>query len=92
MSSQINDGGAAFPKAHDPYPNCQNTYTPSATGMSLRDYFAAAALPGIIIATSAGQHIPTMQAGEKDLLSAITRDAYALADAMVAEAKGGDQC
>jgi hypothetical protein len=39
MSKQ-NDGGPAFPHAHEDYPFQH--------GMSLRDYFAAAAIPGLI--------------------------------------------
>jgi hypothetical protein len=47
--SEIKDGGPAFPKAHDPYPNCQNTVMPSTrNGMTLRDYFAGQALPAIV--------------------------------------------
>lgn len=49
----------------------------------LRDEFAMAALPSIIIATSAGQHTPCMIAGEATIYAAVARDAYKLADAMM---------
>lgn len=39
MSTPINDGGPAFPNADTVYPNGQVQY--GATGMTLRDYFAA---------------------------------------------------
>lgn len=56
-----------------------------AEGMSLRDYFAGQAVGIMITATSAGQHQPRIIEGEAHTLFAIARDAYAIADAMLAE-------
>jgi hypothetical protein len=44
MSNQINDGGAAFPIPNDDRPGAY----PAEPGMSLRDYFAAFALQGML--------------------------------------------
>jgi len=44
-----------------------------------------AALPSIILATSAGQHHPE---GDGDLIDLMARDAYAMADAMMDARKG----
>lgn len=78
------DGGPAFPATvfatRGPGLPAIQVPTP---GMSLRDHLAALALPAIITATSAGQHIPIMQPGEDHIRFAIARDAYALADAML---------
>ena len=46
------DGGPAFPKPLDPYPNVQCITTQqdaSSNGMSLRDWFAGQALIGLVI-------------------------------------------
>mgnify|MGYP000025190578 CR=1 FL=1 len=67
MSNQINDGGQAFPRAvqfDDAFINGH--------GMTLRDYFAAAALQGNIA------H-PEVTGNRDD----IARDAYKYADAML---------
>jgi hypothetical protein len=88
------DGGPAFPvmtgerqiagheKEFDALP-----------GMTLRDWFAGQALGAIIAATSAGQHNPPMREGEVHLRYAIARDAYDMADAMLAvrAAAGGQR-
>ena len=58
------------------------------SGMTLRDYFAAQALPAVIAATSAGQHnIHSRKPGkpvDATIQFAIAFDAYELADAMIA--------
>lgn len=56
----------------------------SAKDMSLRDWLAGQALPSVIAATSAGQHQPVMLAGEEHIRHAIARDAYEMAEAMLA--------
>lgn len=65
--NDTNDGGQAFPVPPD-------TSTPVIKGMSLRDYFAAAALNGMI----ASQRICVDHADA-------ARDAYCYADAMITE-------
>jgi hypothetical protein len=56
---------------------------------ALRDKFAIQALPAIIAATSAGQHVPQMLEGETHIRFAMARNAYEMADAMLAARKGG---
>lgn len=72
------DGGPAFPKPRDPFPNCDDTPYPSnASGMSLRDWFAGhvasglAAYPGNVREGNEPKHFALW--------------AYAVADAMLAE-------
>jgi hypothetical protein len=85
MDEKRNDGGSAFPRyGNDPWgkPSTQ------AAGMTLRDYFAAKALPAILEQEDNG-----IQAWQPDATggSSITaaeawaRDAYKIADAMLAE-------
>lgn len=65
------DGGPAFPAAPNPY----KTQDCGSIGMSLRDYFAAKALPGI-------------QASWEDTeenYKMVALEAYKIADAMLAE-------
>ena len=57
-------------------------------GMTLRDWFAGQIIPAIVAATSAGQHSPIRGGGEQGneaIEKAMARDAYSLADAMLAE-------
>ena len=64
MTNQINDGGPAFPADFQLY----------STGMTLRDYFAAAALQGFMAAhTSGGCLVDDLYA----------KYSYDLADAML---------
>lgn len=66
---------AAFPCVHDRHLQ---------EGMSQREYFAAAALPAIISATSNGQHVPAPHLEGATIIERIAHDAYAMADAMLA--------
>ena len=68
MSTPINDGGPVFPSG-DGYQR--------ALGMTLRDYFAAAALQGILM----NYTIEKFGISEE----AVTRSAYDYADAMLAQ-------
>ena len=67
--SKINDGGPAFPHS------LEDTYEPSTTGLSIRDYMAAKAMQGLC-ATLTGAGTPKW-----DLLAI---EAYEMADAMLA--------
>ena len=67
MSEPISDGGSAFP---------HETYNGYDSGMTLRDYFAAAAMQGIISDAS----VPASSKKDGELVS---RSAYAFADAML---------
>lgn len=72
MSNQINDGGPAF--ARDSHMDKQIGLYVQQHGMSLRDYFAAAALQGMMAAhTSGGCLVDDLYA----------KYAYDLADAMI---------
>lgn len=53
-------------------------------GLTLLDYFAGQALPAVIAATCAGQHMPQMLPGDQHIRMAIARDAYAMGEAMLA--------
>jgi hypothetical protein len=79
MSNNSNDGGPAFPVTEDNL----NNY-----GMSIRDYFAAKAMEAEI---QARDGIPQAgSAGTPQLywLRWIARDAYAMADVMLAARQG----
>lgn len=71
MTTEQNNGGPAFPcdELVDQYGNLHRS-----EGMSLRDYFAAMALQGML----ANQH--PYQASDERMFA---RDAYVLADAML---------
>lgn len=84
MTSERTDGGPAFPQHVAP----AYRQEPEIWGMSLLDWHAGQALPAVIIATSAGQHMPTMRAGDDHIRDAIARDAYAMGRAMLAARKG----
>jgi hypothetical protein len=72
MSAPINDGGPAFPCEEQIRCNGEVCDIRKFTGMTLRDYFAAAALQGNIA------H-PEVTGNRDD----IARDAYKYADAML---------
>lgn len=82
MTEKIDDGGPAFPTEPNTQPGFYLHH-----GMSLRDYFAGQALPAVISATSAGQHRPTARDSDTSISFAIARDAYLVADAMLAARK-----
>jgi len=77
MSKQIDDGGAAFP--HQDWDACIKSQRLD-TGMTLRDYFAAAALTGF--ATNSGTGMSDRE---------LAKWSYSIADAMIKARKGGDQ-
>lgn len=74
-----------IPRAENPpaFPSGDFTQCEPGYGMTLRDWFAGQALPAIIAATSAGQH-QVMREGDTSIVAGITRDAYEMADAMLA--------
>lgn len=65
-------GGSAFPTPDTPYPN--GLVKQGEPGMTLRDYFAAAALQGLMAGSL-----------NTDDCDAIAKDCYLLADAMIQE-------
>lgn len=70
--STINDGGPAFPTSAD------NGHSVNQDGMTLRDYFAAKALPAVIDYQNTGH----------EFNERVAEAAYAMADAML-RARGG---
>jgi hypothetical protein len=82
MSAPINDGGPAFPCIYysEPIVSIGPQFTIKG-GMTLRDYFAAAALQGNL----AGQSIDVGYYEGKDAWNKAAKDAYAMADAMLKE-------
>lgn len=70
MSQRSKDGGATF--------SCVNRIYDPISGMSLRDYFAAAALT--LLGGRAWDHVGK----DDDLIRTWAKSAYALADAMIA--------
>lgn len=84
--TKIDDGGPAFATG--------DQVNGGQAGMSLREYYAGQALPAIIAATSAGQHQPSIRESDTHIVFAIARDAYFMADAMLAaraEKTGGER-
>lgn len=78
--SEIDDGGAAFPI--DSYmlnPNATEKEIKEAQGMTLRDYFAAAALQGFL-ANSSNEFVMLRHVN-------LASEAYMVADAMLAKRK-----
>jgi hypothetical protein len=78
MADMIDDGGPAFPSAG--YNDMHGDHHPPVYGMSLRDWFAGQALAGMLS--------PERRGGggseSSNSVRAISRDAYLLADAMLA--------
>jgi hypothetical protein len=79
--SEINDGGPAFPETCDEYDNEVSKYRiRSYGGMTLRDYFAAKALPAVIEEYCRGNGTCI---GTDHILGNASIIAYKLADAML---------
>jgi hypothetical protein len=93
MNTQPNDGGLAFPQPMIDHPVHGPLFPESIAsnccGMSLRDYFAAAALQGILsnheLLLNLDEMVP-----EKGTRHVAALSAYALADAMLA-ARGKEE-
>lgn len=77
------DGGPAFPVGQD------TMLCSVRTGMSLRDYFAAKAMQGLLASkgTIATVQAAASQAGEKPT-PFLAKGAYEIADAMIAAREG----
>lgn len=89
MTDQINTGGAAFPQfevvsgERDGHGDAIEAYTITTGGMTLRDYFAAKAMQGLM--TACDNDGTWMATGISD---EVAKNAYEVADAMLA-ARGG---
>lgn len=77
MSDQRDDGGPAFPALHTIDGNWTREPLDKYAGMTLRDYFAAAALQGAIAATANAASDPAPERA--------ANYAFRVADAMLAE-------
>lgn len=86
MANPIYDGGAAFPRPasedrqHGDQPDGNQTVCEQ-EGMSIRDYFAAQALTGLIAANAGRQVLPQSEVAAEL--------AYGYADAMLRHRQGG---
>jgi hypothetical protein len=78
----IEDGGPAFPQQGATLQMKDNVYFLDKGGMSLRDYFAAAAMQGMLA---------TLRADEEPVIHAIAVDAFKMADAMLSGRSGTGQ-
>lgn len=74
MSSATNTGGPAFPVLH--WINGESTGAEE--GMTLRDYFAAKALPGLM-----GRDWSNHKGTDEELIDLWARSSYGIADAML---------
>jgi hypothetical protein len=74
----INDGGPAFPIAEAFDERTGNVTQYASNGMSLRDYFAAKAMQGLLANPGCEYSPMNIEAVEQ-----VTSDAYALADFML---------
>ena len=85
--AQKNDGGSAFPRSmgNDALPPGVNAlgtnFDFGATGMSLRDYFAAQAMEGLLSAEGVDNFYPHTEKGTRFQL--LARDAVSHADALL---------
>ena len=83
MSEKIETGGPAFPCHADIIPSKDRDYA----GMSLRDYFAAKAMQGIVSSIDGEDNYRRLRghaaAAELSVSEWIARDAYKQADAML---------
>jgi hypothetical protein len=67
----IKDGGPAFPVAMSQQSHSNQDCAPFQGGMTLRDYFAAKAMQGLLASTGGGHS------------EVISADAYRIADSMI---------
>jgi hypothetical protein len=82
MSEQIKDGGPAFPcEQHEAQDNTWNQTFES--GMTLRDYFAARALPAIYKDYWEGVRLHEFDCNDETWPTSLALDAYRMADAML---------
>jgi len=86
------DGGTAFPSKRRVMRAgySTNEFEP-VDGMSLRDYFAAKALPALLTSTASWRDLGLVPSDGLDEKAQYARFAYQFADAMLAARKGGAQ-
>ncbi len=74
------DGGPAFPNVPD---GAGDKWAQWDMGMSLRDYFAAKALPGVMQMVADGKHEPSVTDLPIQQVDFIAKSSYEMADAML---------
>ena len=79
MNQPINDGGSAFPYKRQIRCNGEVIDYVMESGMTLRDYFAAAALQGLL----GNSEFHVAADVESEIPNAIAKYAYEAADAMI---------
>jgi hypothetical protein len=84
------DGGAAFPRnsvpatvTYDGNRSHHTMFVPAQDGMTLRDYFAAAAIPSLL--SNDIEAIARSASKEETVGEFLAKQAYKMADAMLAE-------
>ena len=77
---QPNSGGPAFPCYRV---SLESGIVVSGLGMSIRDYFAAKALPGVMQMVSDGMHQPSITDLPIQQVDFLAKSAYEIADAML---------
>lgn len=83
MSTEIDDGGSAFPMSYHPDGNNADHQ-----GMTLRDWFAGQALTGELAANGLGDE-GAVKLRSPENASLMAARAYHMADAMIRARKGG---
>jgi hypothetical protein len=76
------DGGPAFPLPSEQAANGRG-YRPMHGGMSLRDYFAAKAMNGLVAADAVSRFAHQYSVTAEKAAAAVTKSAYTMADAML---------
>lgn len=90
-ASKIDDGGAAFPFEYDDNSAPSGiSYRLSHSGMTLRDYFAAAALTGLLASPNDSVYRYVIETAKTTSPAPMVAGlAYELADALIAASKTG---
>jgi hypothetical protein len=87
------DGGAAFPSPSTWNPNTGEQYDASELGMTLRDYFAAAALPAVLQTWHNENDRPgidSLVVDRDSVADSVADDCYCMADAMLKAREEGN--
>lgn len=91
--SRVDDGGKAFPQLdvvageRDGHGDVIEAFTTATGGLSRRDYFAAAALTGVMTGAEGFGGMTSSERGRHFLAAA--RMIFEMADAMIAASKSG---
>lgn len=78
----MKDGGPAFPGNHVEFPDGKNPVDAFARGMTLRDYFAAKVIQGMMANSYIEEKADEAQLGDA-WIKGLSKTAYFIADAML---------